>query len=401
MVRLIQRILGRTSHPLNTIFISKDRLLSNYKTLSKINPKISIAPVLKSNAYGHGLAEVGKILDSRRMFTPDLIRGGNDRMPFICVDSLYEALILRKAGIKSEILIIGYIDPKSLKHKKLNFSFAVWDLETAEVLDKYQKGAKIHIFVDTGMNREGIRLDQLSTFLSQLKLLKNLKIEGLMSHLAVADDPKNPLNKIQFQNFKKAKEIVKNAGFKPKWFHLGGSYALLNLNPKDCNLIRVGKALYGVVGNASTSSAKKTSSLSAVEGIHPVLSFKSKIAQIKNIKKGDKIGYSSTFTAQKDLKIAVLPLGYNDGLDRRLSNKGVVRVGGDGGVGCKILGLISMNVAVIDISEVKNPYLGQEVVIFSDNPKDKNSIQKCAEECGTISYELLVHLHPSTKRIVG
>lgn len=387
MVGLIQRILGRTSHPLNRIYISKSRLISNYKTLSKINPKIKITPVLKSNAYGHGISEVGKIVN--KLDTP-----------FVCVDSLYEALQLRKAGVKSEILIMGYIDPESLKNKKYDFSFALWDLELAEVLNKYQKGAKVHIFVDTGMNREGIKLkctinnDQLTKkgncclehFLDGIIKLKNLKITGLMSHLACADDPKNPLNSLQLNNFKKAKGTLLKfslitPGWKPKWYHLGGSYGLLNLKLVECNAVRVGKALYGIADSGLN--------------LKPILKFTSKIVQIKSIKKGEKIGYSSTFTPSKDLKIAVLPLGYNDGFDRRLSNTGVVRVGG---VGCKILGLISMNVAVVDISNVLNPYLGQEVIIFSDNPEDKNSVENSAKICKTISYELLVHLHPSTKR---
>lgn len=380
MVGLIQRLLGRTSHPLNTIFISKDKLLSNYKTLSKINSKIKIAPVLKSNAYGHGLVDVGRILASQSL----TLQGG---VSFFCVDSLYEALILRKAKVKSEILIMGYIDPESLKQKKFNFSFAVWDLETAQVLNKYQKGASVHIFVDTGMNREGINVADLQDFLTAMKQFNNLTISGLMSHLACADDPKNPLNALQLKNFRKAKEILKSS-FQPRrlphefWFHLGGSYALLNLSPKDCNLIRVGKALYGITNNSN---------------LKPVFCFKSKIVQIKDLKKGEKIGYSSTFTASKNLKIAILPLGYNDGLDRRLSNRGIVLINN---VECKILGLVSMNVTVIDISSLKNPFLGQEVTIFSDNPEDKNSITNSAKLCQTISYELLVHLNPSTKRVI-
>lgn len=353
--------LRKKSHPLNTIYISKDKLISNYQTLSRINSKIQIAPVLKSNAYGHGIREVGKILD-------------NLNPPFLCVDSLYEAFQLKKAGVKSEILIMGYIDPESLKGKKLPFSYAVWDFKSAEALNNYQNGAKIHIFVDTGMNREGVKVDDLKLFLRQIKALSGLQVEGLMSHLACADEPKNPLNRLQLENFKRAKIILKDLGFKPKWIHLGGSDGLLNGLIDSCNLYRVGLAMY-----------------------QGSLKFTTKIVQIKRIKKGEKIGYLSTFTAIRDMVVAVLPLGFNDGVDRALSAKGKVLIDG---AECPLVGLVSMNVCVADISGLKSPCLDQELVVFSDDSNRINSIENSAKLSQKTPYEFLVHLHPSTKRVV-
>lgn len=370
-MNIIRKILGLNSYqPLNLIEISKENLLQNYKYLSSLQKGVKIAPVLKSNAYGHGLVQVAKILDSSA--SPQ-----NDRridIPFFCVDSLYEAYELYKAKIKTPILIMGYIQPENLRVKKLAFSYAVSTLDLAEAISKYQPQAGVHIFVDTGMHREGIPLNELTDFLKTLP--KNLKIVGLMSHLASADDSKDSLNKTQIRNFQKALNIVKKHGFHPKWIHLQNSDGL-NLHPKvvNINLARTGLALFGI---------------SKDPNLKQVLTFKSKIIQIKNLEKGDRVGYSGTFRAKRHMVLGVLPLGYFDGVDRRLSNVGSVLVDG---VDCRIVGRVSMNITTVDISKVKNPHIGQEVLVYG-------SIINSAKFCKTIPYDLLVHLASTTKRIV-
>jgi alanine racemase len=369
MLMLIGRIFGREYYPLNRILVSQNQLLQNYNLLKSANQSVKIAPVLKSNAYGHGIELVGKVLDSQGA-------------PFLCVDSLYEAYQLKKAGIKSQILIMGYIDPRSLKGKKLPFAYAVFELDFAIALNEIQPGCEVHVFVGTGMSREGVPLQELDKFLKELNKLENLKVMGLMSHLASADNLKSDLNRIQNTNFIKAKKTALKQFPHMKWFHIGGSYALLNKFCEGCNVIRCGKALYGLVEEK-------------FEGLKPVLSLTTQIVQIKKINKGAKVGYSETFVSPKEMVIGILPIGYNDGVDRRLSNKGIVRVGN---VECKIVGRISMNVTTIDLSEINDPFVGQEVEIFSDNLKDVNSIENAAKICETIPHELLVHLHPSTRR---
>jgi len=174
----IRKLSGHTYEHLNIIEISASRLNHNYNYLSSLKKNIKIAPVLKSNAYGHGLLQIAKIVDR---LNP----------PFICVDSLFEAYELLKANIKTQILIMGFISPKSLKTKKLPFSFVVFNKELVDAISKYQPHAKIHIFVDTGMHREGVNLDELPSFIKYIKTKTNLEIEGLMSHFAKSDDPIN------------------------------------------------------------------------------------------------------------------------------------------------------------------------------------------------------------------
>lgn len=377
MFNLLKRLTNSQYHFLNTIYLSKPNLIDNYNYLSGINPDFKIAPVLKSNAYGHGLVETAKILEP---LNP----------PFICVDSLHEAYRLYKAKISTPILIMGYFDPQNLRVKKLPFSYVVWDLETARIISKYQAGAHIHIKVDTGMHRLGVPIKELPKFLEEIKLIPDLKIEGLMSHFAHADDAKNPLFTNQIKNFKLAQNIFSEAGIKPKWIHISASNALLNPATQQTifeisNLARVGKGLYGIAPFDANNQLK------------PVLKLTSKIAQIKTIQKGESVGYDGTYKAKRDTVMGVLPIGYNDGVDRRLSNKGAVTIDK---VVCPIIGRVSMNITTVDISKVTNPHLNQEVVVYSDSPQDPNSINNSAQICDTIAHELLVHIDPATKRIV-
>lgn len=352
--------------PLNKIYIHKTTLIENYQSLANHNAGIKIAPVLKSNAYGHGITQIAQIIDQ---LNP----------PLICVDSLPEANILRRIGIKSEILIMGAVATESL-NKKVSFHFTVINKEMLNVLLRFQKNAKLHLFIDTGMNREGIKMDELENIVAIIKE-GNVELVGIMTHLSLADDKHHPLTKKQIETFQKAKKIILKAGLHPKWFHIGGSDALEWISPNIVNMVRTGRLLFGVQSNK-------------LNDINPVLELESTIVQIKQIKKGESIGYSATYTAQKDTTIALLPIGYNDGVDRRLSNKGSVLINGEA---CPIIGLISMNMTVIDISNMK-ANIGQKVTIFSAHATDKNSIENSAKKIKTIPSDLLVGLHPSTRR---
>ncbi|MBI5127558.1 alanine racemase [Candidatus Roizmanbacteria bacterium] len=350
----LKKLIDRQYYPLNRIEISKKKLIRNYRRLSSISEKIKVAPVLKSNAYGHGIVEVAKILD---VMNP----------PLFCVDSLHEAYKLYKAKIKSNILIMGYVNPQNLKVKELPFFYSVYGLNQLKQILKYQPKAKIHIFVDTGMHREGILLDKLDEFIKNIpeNYLKN--VEGVMSHLSASDQPDKKETREQVMNFKKALEIFNKNKIFPKWRHIANSGGLLNSKILKLagisNLARSGIALYD-------SS----------------LRFITHINQIKKIKKGDKVGYDFTYTAKKDSLMAVLPVGYNDGVDRILSNKGKVLVRG---IICPIIGRVSMNITTVDVSKVKNIKVGDEVEIIF-NPKIKERI----------SYEFLVHLNSEIRKVV-
>lgn len=371
MNKILKRIFRSEYHPLNVVEINSTRLINNYQHLSNINKKIKIAPILKSNAYGHGIVEVGSILDKLKPV-------------FFCVDSIFEAHQLLNAKIKTPILIIGYVDPENLQIKTLPFLYAVFDLAQLRGILRNQPQAKVHLFVDTGMHREGIRIDELEGFIKKLTNVERNSINGLMSHLAFAEKSKNIDTKKQIVQFKLAIKILKKYSIFPKWIHFGNSSGLLNnkkLKLSFTNISRTGLALYGI---SSVNS----------KGLKPVLQLKTRIVQVKKIKQGEKVGYDFTYEAKKDEVIAVLPIGYNDGVDCKLSNKGTVLIKDKV---CQIIGRVSMNLTVIDVTLVKNIKIGDEVIVFSNN-ENKNNIVNSAKKIGVIPYEILVHLERSTKR---
>lgn len=373
MLKPLQQALRRNYQPLNTILVSAKNLKKNYSYLSRLNPTIKIAPVLKSNAYGHGIVEVAKILDTLKL-------------PFLCVDSLYEAYQLLNVDIKTPILIMGYVAPMSLKTKRLPFSYAVFDKEMLQAIAKYQPHAEIHLFVDTGMGREGMLISEIEELTIYAQKAK-LRIEGLMSHLAMPDKPQNPFTQKQILNFKKAQQILRNKKVEPKWVHIASSVGLFELKNYQGllgNASRTGIGLYGI-----DPIGRNTKLL-------PVLSFHTHIAQVKWLAKGDKVGYDFTYEAKERRRVAVLPVGYNDGIPRALSNKGFVKIKKQY---CPIIGKVSMNITVIDVTET-NAKKGDEVEVFSNKTLDKNSIYNTAKLANTIPYVILANLHPSTKREV-
>lgn len=367
-------IIRKKYYPLNRIEISESALLSNYRYLSKLS-NLKISPVFKSNAYGHGFHPLAKILDQVGA-------------PFFSVDSLYEAYELLKIGIKTHILIMGYSHPENFKGKKLPFSFAVYDRQSLEMVYKYQPQAGIHLFIDTGMHREGIRIDEFHSFLLYASQLKNINIVGLMSHFGASDKYDDLLTQQQVKNFIIAQKMLSEFGFNPRWIHHGNSSAILHgskYKKKIGNVARCGIDTYGIDPEGKDMV------------LQPVLKVITTLNQVKLLKKGESLGYDFTYIADKDMTIGILPYGYYDGLDRRLSNKGVVLIDG---IECPIIGRISMNISTIDISNVINPYVGQDVVIYSNKKTDSNSIYNAAIQAETIPYDLLVHLASSTKRIV-
>ncbi len=362
-------------HPLNVLEISKERLHQNAQTLININPNIKISPVLKSNAYGHGIELIGKELESYNF-------------PFYCVNSLPEAVALRNAGVKTDILIMGYVDPANLKEKQWDFIFAAFDLEFAKVVNDTQDNPRVHLNVETGLHRDGVDFLRFEQMLVDLKKLHKLKIEGLMSHMAYSNEPDSETTQKQIELFKQAKQVVKEAGINPTWFHWGGSLALLNNLASEANIVRCGKAFFGIALNISYSGDKKDEP-EFMSKFKLVMKLKTKVAQVKTIQPGDTVSYSDMFRADKPMTIGIIPTGYNDGIDRRLINKGVVLVNGKA---CKYLGVIAMNVTVIDLTEIEDPKPGIEVIIYSDNASDPNTFDNSAAMCATLPQDLVLHL---------
>ena len=379
MVKKLFRFLRRLRfrhQPLVEITLSKERLLSNLHLFQKNNLGLGIAPVLKSNAYGHGLSLVAKIVDS-------------ENIPFIIVDSYHEALVLRNEGIRSKILVIGYTPLENILRQKLkNTAFTIVSLEQLrEISQTLRQPARFHLKIDTGMHRQGLLPAGMDYALSLIRTNPNIVVEGICSHLADADSTKPEFTKNQIKIWNEIVARLKKEFPNVLYFHLSPTCGAPYSENIMANVLRLGIGLYGI----DPSEKKRT------EELLPVLEMKSVISGTKTIRKGEHIGYGATFEAPREMRIATIPAGYFEGIDRRLSNKGFVKVGK---TFCPFVGRISMNVSTIDVSDVPDATLNTPVVIISRNPADKNCIEKNAEITGTIPYDLLVHISQGLRRKV-
>jgi len=354
-------------HHLNTITVFPDRLKHNLGTLQKIS-NIPCIPVVKSNAYGHGLKLLAKIWNTYDS-------------PFVCVDSLFEAYELQKYGYKKDILIMGFVDSRDIPRWKHKFHYACSEISYALTITARCKKAKLHLFLDTGMHREGIETVDKQDIETLTIIPKN--IVGVMTHLAAADNPE--ASQKQINGFQKQIKQLGHHNITPKFQHIfaSGWVIWLTTYTWNCgNIARTGIAYYGY-GHPE---------------LLPALRCHTRLMQMKHLKKGESAGYDGTFTAKKDMIIGILPIGYNDGLDRRFSNKWTLMIRD---TLCAILGRVSMNITIIDISLVKNPTIGEEVVFISEESSSPVSLEKQAKAIDVIPYDLLVHLNKEMYRKIG
>lgn len=373
MLENLRKKFGRKMKVLNTVELSAKAVKANYLYFKKKHPESAICPVLKSNAYGHGLVEIAQIVDKFNA-------------PYIVVDSFYEVFELKNAGIKTPFLIIGYTLPENYKHMSFkNIAVTVLDLETLNALGKLNKKIKIHLKVDTGMHRQGVPFDKFSEALQLIKKFKKLEFEGICTHLADSEHSKiNEFTKKQIDLFRKSIKMAEKFGFDVKWKHISATHGAAKINSKDFNLIRLGLGLYG-------DSALEYSKLK------PVLRLNSTLIDIKTIEKGDCVSYGCTFHADKKMKIGIIPVGYYEGVERRLSSVGFVYYGK---TECRILGRVCMNLCVIDLSKVKAPKKWAEIEVIGDDLSKKNCAKWIAEKAGTITYVIWTKLAPTIRRVI-
>lgn len=352
-------------------------MLNNLKEFRKLAPGGLIAPVLKSNAYGHGLIETARFFEKMK------------DIPFLIVDSYFEALALRRAGIKRQLLIIGYTSPEIIFTTSLrDIVFVITSLDTLRTLEGASDKIRIHLKIDTGMKRQGLLETEIDQALEEIANSDVIVLEGLCSHLSDADNEDPSFTEAQINVWNRICCKVKKMFPLMKYTHLSATEGHKFSKNIDANVSRLGIGLYGLI-----QGYKFTPRLRII----PVLKMKTIITGIKNIKRDDTVGYNNTFKAMKDMWIATIPVGYFEGLDRRLSNKGYVQVGVNK-ILCPIIGRISMNMASIDISNIANVKIGDEVIVISNNMSDKNSIISMAEMANTISYEIAVHIPAHLKR---
>lgn len=358
--------------PLVEIKISKEALLHNYGFYREQGAQ-SVAPVLKSNAYGHGLLEVARVMD-----TTDA--------PFLVVDSLYEAIVLRRGGIKKPILVIGYTTPENIARVKLrHVAFMVTSVEHLHALcAQVRRPVHVHMKIDTGMNRQGILPAELDEALSVIQAHPHITLAGIFSHFAETDTPGAARTTLQLARWRDVLARTKATCGNALYYHIAATAGVGQLLPTDSNVMRLGVGLYGIDPSGRYESR-----------LRPALSVFAPITAIKHVGAGAFVGYGDSFQAGRDMTIATLPLGYFEGIDRHLSSKGVVMLGDHP---CAIVGRVSMNITTIDISGLSDIRVGDRVLVLGGARALPCSIESAAATAGTISYELLVHIPQHLRR---
>lgn len=381
MGNIVKKIFHKLSQPrvdyqpLIEVRIFKDALLHNLKEYRDKYPKFKFAPVIKSNAYGHGMVLVAKILDGQAC-------------PFFMVDTFFEALVLRREGIRTKILILGYIrDEQILNNKLQNISFGIIDFsQLKNIAAKLNSPQNFHIKIDTGMHRQGILAGNIDAAIKLIKSNQNVVIEGVCTHFADADGETKDFTNQQIAEWNKTAAIFRKQFPSIKYFHASNTAGAAYAGEIDANVSRLGIGLYGV----NTSPFEKLS-------LRPALEMRSVISSIKTIEAGEKVGYGITYQSQKKTIVATVPVGYTEGIDRRLSSIGSYKIGS---VFCPLAGRVSMNMSSIDVSNVPNVKLEDEVIVISSSKEDQNSVENFAKICGCIPYEILVHIPSNLRRVI-
>ena len=373
----LRRLKKRLSphRPLVEVGISKANLLHNLHTYQERYQNVLIAPVLKSNAYGHDLGLIARLLDK-------------EDIAFFMVDSLYEATRLRGAGVKSRIVIMGYVRPLDPERSRLrDIDFAITDIEQLrDISELLTRPARFHLKIDTGMHRQGILPSDLALAIELIKKNTNINLVGIGSHLADADGADDAFSTAQVETWSEAVAEVERSIPTIEYRHIAATKGVRFGEATRTNVARIGIGLYGF-DTSHHGEAK----------VKPVLELRSFITSIRDIPEGDHVGYNATFTALRSSRIATVPVGYFEGYDRRLSGKGAMRVRG---MNASVAGRISMNMSSLDVTEVSDVARSDVVTVLSRDPSHPNSIQNLATLCGTIPYELLVHIPQHLRRVV-
>ncbi len=360
--------------------INLGAIMRNVKNIRAHLPKGTMfCAVVKADGYGHGSAMVSKAA----------IEAGAE---WVAVAIPEEAAVLRNEGITAPILVLG---PANLAQWR---KAAEYDLSMVAVSQNCVKNAakvakerglqmRMHLKVDTGMNRVGVKtVEEAKKILDTIEKEENLKLEGLMTHFASADEADKSYAVLQNKRFAEFIALVCGRGFSPI-IHAGNSGAALDCPEMSYNMVRVGIALYG---HYPSDDVKKDVVLEPAMALHTQISF------IKDVKAGEKLSYGGTFTAPAPMRVATLPIGYADGFSRLLSDKGEVLIAGQR---ARVIGRVCMDQILVDITDIKGVRLQDNVVCFGRQNGTEIPVEEYAKRCGTINYEILCAVSPRVPRL--
>jgi alanine racemase len=366
--------------------INLNNLAANFKKIrERVSPAARVMAVVKANAYGHGAIEC-----ARR-----LAREGAD---WFGVALPEEGIELREAGISQPVLCLGgYWPGQAALCIQQRLTPVVYRVDMIESLNRAAANANVvvdvHVKVDTGMGRLGVRFDQLKEFIAALEPFRNVRIDGLMTHFAAADDAAcEPLTRDQIRRFDDAVGLFGEHGYRPTHLHLANSAGIFGHRESWGNMVRPGGVLYGLWRDVLPLSISNAELL-------PVMSVHSRISLLKWVPPGETIGYGCTFEASRKSLIATLPIGYHDGYMRGLSNRAHVIVRG---MYAPAVGRVSMDLTLIDVTNVPGVEIDDEVMLLgtnSRNPELRITAEDLARISGTLSYEVTCGVSERVPRV--
>ncbi len=361
----------------NRIEVSKSALLHNLDYVAKLSNK-DVIPVLKGNAYGHGIEQVATALKARKL-------------RYIAVDGYFEALRVRKVS-QQPVLIMGAIRPENFRKIRYdNFAFVVQDAEAVTALAATRKRVKVHVECNTGMNRYGARPDDAVKLAYLIMQHSNLELEGLMSHLADSDGSHPATVVAAVEQFDATIERIRRLGANPTVLHVAQTAGSVVAQSKYATTVRLGIGLYGINPFAPAHPGNR-----ALRGLKPAMRFVSTLTKVTPLHKGEQVSYNYTFTAPRSMMVGVIPVGYYEGISRALSNRGTVKIGSHQ---TPIVGRVCMNHTIVSLEGIRAK-VGDEVVVYSNNPRDINSIDAIAQTHKLFNYNLLTALSGDVRRIL-
>jgi alanine racemase len=376
--KIIQRLTENDYRTLNRIELRADNLLHNVELVQAQHPDFEIIPVLKGNAYGHGLAQVAEILNRANC-------------KYVAVDGYFEAAKIRDIT-KHHILVMGHVLPDNTRLLDMKrCSFVVQDTQGLAALGALHRPVSIHVELNTGFNRLGIQPDELSAYLKTVKQFPQLKLAGVMTHLVDADNPSDDsFDKKQQKLFDKLVLQILDAGFDPKLVHIAQTAGSTKIHSAHANALRLGIGTYGI--NPLLPDDPHYADLDALK---PVLELKSTVIKIIELQKGDTVSYNATFTAPKNMRIGVLPLGYYEGVPRELSGKGHVTYKNEQ---LPIVGRVCMNHTMINLKQ-SDVAVGDEVTVISPDSAKPNSVIGMRRRLDLFPYTTITKLSESVRRV--
>lgn len=338
-----------------------------------------IIAVVKMDGYGHGAIPIAQMIEAY-----DYVWGFG-------VATIDEALLLRKSGIQKPILTLGGIFPDAYEELvKHDIRATVFKLATARQLSeeavRQNKTVYMHIKVDTGMSRVGFRDDEESAdIIKEISALPNVELEGLFTHFAKADEKDKTFTHNQINRYLAFKKLLKERDIQVSMYHCSNSAGVFDVSTANMDAVRVGAAMYGMYPSEDVDKF-------AVP-IVPVMTLKSHIIYIKDLRAGESVSYGGTFTAEKPMRVATIPIGYADGYPRSLSNKGWVLIRGHQ---ARILGKVCMDQFMVDVTNIPGAREGDMVTLIGSDGGCEITLEDMGNRSGRFNYELVCDI---SKRI--